>query len=228
MVCHPPAPPSPVKKPNTVVIGLARSGIESLQLRQSLPYWDYQRGKYISEIMQWLSNHDICCWPTHSASHCSLCNIVSCPDLSWGKGSGDYWVLSCSWLCQVSSLNFKQANKIMLRHKEVIIHLFKNQDCSESLAQPRKHSIVTRPFSSWEDGVWGQDYWNWECHRNICYPSSALFILSHTDIGQICNLAAVRAMWSDRQYIVSFHWLQYWLHWRVQCIMCIQQSGEHY
>ena len=61
MVCHPPAPPSPVKKPNTVVIGLARSGIESLQLRQSLPYWDYQRGKYISEIMQWLSNHDICC-----------------------------------------------------------------------------------------------------------------------------------------------------------------------
>jgi len=25
-------------------------------------------------------------------------------------------------------------------------------------AQPRNRSIVTRPFSSWEGGVWGRDY----------------------------------------------------------------------
>jgi len=26
-------------------------------------------------------------------------------------------------------------------------------------AQPRNRSIVTRPFSSWEGGVWAWDYW---------------------------------------------------------------------
>jgi len=25
-------------------------------------------------------------------------------------------------------------------------------------AQPRNHSIVTRPISSWEGGVWARDY----------------------------------------------------------------------
>ena len=70
-------------------------------------------------------------------SHPSFCNIVLCPDLLWGKGSGDYWVLSCFWLCQVCSLNSEQANKIVVHQIKVAF-----------LAQPRKHSILTRPFST--------------------------------------------------------------------------------
>ena len=38
----------------------------------------------------------------------------------------------------------KLASEVALRHKD--IHLFKSQD--SDLAQPRKHYIVTRPFSS--------------------------------------------------------------------------------
>ena len=42
-------------------------------------------------------------------------SVVSCPDptLSWGKGSGDHWVVS--WLCWVSSLD-TEPNEIVLRH----------------------------------------------------------------------------------------------------------------
>ena len=43
-------------------------------------------------------------------------------------------------------------------------------------AQPRNHSIVTRPFSSWEGGVWPQDYsLSWQSsHTNLRSSGCAL------------------------------------------------------
>ena len=138
------------KRSYTAELGYANSSgrLEEAYKGQLLPYnWDtlYLTGIanvanscYISEIMQYLSNHPKMTSVVDqlTPSHPSLCNIVSCPDLLWGKGSGDYWVLSCSWLCQVCSLNSEQAN-------EIVVHQIK----ITSLAQPRKHSVVTRPFS---------------------------------------------------------------------------------
>ena len=37
------------------------------------------------------------------------------------------------------------------------------------LAQPRKHSNVTRPFSSREGGVWVRDYWEGETDAKYYY-----------------------------------------------------------
>ena len=89
------------------------------------------------------------------------------PTLSRGKGSGDYWAIS--WLCWVNSLDFGQSNEIVPRHPSVRMNQWNrpyvmqasNQrsfkiNTAES-AQPRNHSIVTRPFSSWEGGVWARD-----------------------------------------------------------------------
>ena len=36
-------------------------------------------------------------------------SLMPRPHLSWGKGSGDYWVIS--WLCWINSLDFWQANE---------------------------------------------------------------------------------------------------------------------
>ena len=118
---------------------------------------------HIGEIMQYMSNYPkmTSVIDQLTPSHPSLCNIVSCLDLLWGKGS---------WLCQVCGLDSEQANEIALHQIKIA-----------SLAQPRKHSIVARPYSSWEGVIWGQDYCNWECHTNIWETSPALFMLSHTN-----------------------------------------------
>jgi len=36
-------------------------------------------------------------------------------------------------------------------------------------AQPRNCSIVTRPFSLWQGGVWAQDYWSSSIDQSICH-----------------------------------------------------------
>ena len=96
-------------------------------------------------------------------------SLVLCPDptLSQGKGLGDHWAFS--WLCRVSSLNSEQANEIV-HHTcveanqwntctiEVIIHIFKNQDCWLGKTKEALNSYQYRPFSSWEGGAWAQDY----------------------------------------------------------------------
>ena len=78
--------------------------------------------------------------------------LVLCPDptLSWGKGSGDYWVVP--WLCWVNSLDFGQANKNSKCVTNEMTYLM--QACNQcsfitntaDLAQPRNRSIVTKPF----------------------------------------------------------------------------------
>ena len=112
--------------------------------------------------MYWCSN--LCVrMPTVIAS-ASCLGVVSCPDptLSWGKGSGDYWVIS--WLCWVNSLDFGQASGIVPCHPRVHVNQWSRpyimQACNQcsfkvnasDSTQPRNQSIVTRPFSSWEVG----------------------------------------------------------------------------
>ena len=94
---------------------------------------------------------------------------VSCPDpvLSWRKGSGDYWAIS--WLCRLSSIDFEgtlitclhDARPISLVyvHTWMTWHYFIGLSKIKTVdpAQPRNHSTVTRPFSSWEGGIWAWD-----------------------------------------------------------------------
>ena len=78
------------------------------------------------------------------------------------KGSGDYWVMS--WLYRVNSLDFGQADEIVLHHPSICVGQWNRpyiiQACNQSWfkintadsAQPRNHSIVTRSFPLWETG----------------------------------------------------------------------------
>ena len=158
------------------------------QLRHSLPSGisNVANNCYINQIMQCLSNHPKMTSVVDqlTPSHPIVSTTLSCAQTSWGKGLVTvecFLVLSFA-KSAVSILN--KPMELALHQKEVIIHLFKHQIAS--LTQPRKHSIVTRPFPSWECGVWGQDYCNWECHINIWKTS--LFILSHTNRSNIQHL----------------------------------------
>ena len=107
------------------------------------------------------------CWPKWNGT--SRYYIVLCPDpaLSRGKGSGDYRAIS--WLCRLSSIDFEQTlitclhdvRPISLVHADAWMtwHYFIGLSNIKTVdsAQPRNRSIVTRPFSSWEGGVWERD-----------------------------------------------------------------------
>ena len=93
--------------------------------------------------------------------------LVSCPDptLSRGKGSGDYWALP--WLCRVSNLDFWM-NKWLNFYDVALFHwLVRNLD----LAQPRKHSMVTRTISSLWTNIHSAEVMNQHSQRRGYEPT---------------------------------------------------------
>jgi len=101
-------------------------------------------------------------WGEPEQATCSPWSVVSCPDpaLSWGKGS----------ICHLSNIDFEQTMirclhdvrpiSLVYVHAWMMWHYFIGLSKIKTVdsAQPRNRSIVSRPFSSWEGGVWEWDY----------------------------------------------------------------------
>ena len=111
-------------------------------------------------------------------------NIVTSPDPTKSVWSTSLVVLSQQtcldfWMVTQSTISLASMYDLALLH-----WLVQNADS----AQPRKHSMVTRSFSSWEGGVWAWDYENEACnfpfiigtHVTICCTVIGLSVYSAT------------------------------------------------
>ena len=92
------------------------------------------------------------------------------PTLSRGKGSGDHWA-KCYYSCDLSIVqqrrdleeggvwarDYKKVGRSSTWLHDIVLFYWvvQYQDCYS--AQPRNRSMVTRPLSSWEGGVWARD-----------------------------------------------------------------------
>jgi len=121
--------------------------------------------KSVLEETDGLEDFQVCfdsCRHEDSTTWKFLWLTISCPDqvtieqfLSCAESAVLIWTNTdymFAW-CKVISLAY--AHAWMMWHYSIGLSKIKTVDS----AQPGNRSIVTRPFSSWEGGVWAWDYW---------------------------------------------------------------------
>ena len=108
-----------------------------------------RKGGFSEEVRMWFSDHGFN-FLSSSSESIPFPSLVPRPHPHKEKGLVSIErFLGCSKLAVL--IQNKPMNETTLCHKDI-----KKIKIADS-AQPRTHSIVTRPFSSWECGVWGRD-----------------------------------------------------------------------
>ena len=123
-----------------------------------------------------------------------------------------WWALS--WLCRISNLDSEPANEIVQHHKALTLaneialshkHSTYSKFKIADSTQPRKHSIVTRPFPSWEGGI--RTLSQGEGGRKSFSSSTLVFWWNKLDVSH-----PVRT--EDYIIILQYHNMSGWRKWQ--------------
>ena len=158
---------------------------------------------------------------------CTESAVWLCQVSSFDCAKSAVLIVPCQqfWLCHVSSFDCAKSAVLIAPSQQfwflmftsydvMLLHWFvQNQDWWFGTA--KKHSTVTRPFSSWEGGFWA---WGYSSVYTKC-PTRILCFRVCPSIAHLGNNHWLSFIWNKIIVFVNFFYLSTWAVWWLVCMI---------